>query len=258
MKSHKRGRVSPEISVILPTYNERENIIRLIDGLETVLKPWSLQIVVVDDDSPDGTSRVVSERAEKDGCILLLTRKDKRGLASALADGVTISSGEMIIFMDSDMQMEPGILPGLIKILENGYDVAVGSRWMAGGADLRCESEQGSSLLSRTNRHLSRYLSKIASFAFQVNHSDFTGGLIAMRKSVLDGYRIRGDHGDYLLYLLHYILTNNFRVKEIPYVLLPRREGMSKTADNYLDFFIKGCRYLNAIIKLAFFRNHKQ
>jgi dolichol-phosphate mannosyltransferase len=257
LKSYIKDQVEPDVSVILPSYNERENIIRLIEGLENVLDAWYLQIVVVDDNSPDGTHEVVAARAEIDDCVTLLNRTDKRGLASALSDGVRLSSGRMIIFMDSDMQMEPDNLPKLITVLEQGYDVVVGSRWMEGGADLRCEGEQGATSLSRINRVLSRWLSIFAAAAFRVKHTDFTGGLIAMRRHVLEGHVIRGDHGDYLIYLLHYILKNDFKVKEIPYVLVPRTEGESKTTDNYVDFFFKGCQYLGAIMYLAIFTRYK-
>jgi len=257
LKSYIKDQVKPDVSVILPSYNERENIIRLIEGLENVLDAWYLQIVVVDDNSPDGTHELVAARASIDDCVTLLNRTDKRGLASALSDGVRLSSGRMIIFMDSDMQMEPDNLPKLITVLEQGYDVVVGSRWMEGGADLRCEGSQGTSRLSRINRSLSRWLSWFAATAFQVNHSDFTGGLIAMRRHVLEGHVIRGGHGDYLIYLLHYILKNGFKVKEIPYVLVPRTEGESKTTDNYLGFFFKGCQYLGAIMYLAIFTRYK-
>ncbi len=257
MKSYVRDQVQPDISVILPSYNERENIIQLIEGLERVLAAWYLQIVVVDDNSPDGTYEVVAERQKTDDRVTLLNRTDKRGLASALSDGIGLSTGRIIIFMDSDMQMQPDNLPKMIRVLDEGYDVVVGSRWMEGGADLRCDGKQGASLLSRINRVLSRWLSWFAAKAFRVNHTDFTGGLIAMRRHVLEGHEIRGDHGDYLLYLLHFILKNGFKVKEIPYVLEPRTDGESKTTDNYIGFFFKGCQYLGAIMYLALFTRYK-
>jgi len=135
--------------------------------------------------------------------------------------------------------------------------VVVGSRWVEGGADLRCEGVQGATQLSRINRILNRWLSLFAAKIFVVNHTDFTGVLIAMCRHVLKGYAIRGDHGDYLLYLLHFFLKNGFNVKEIPYVLVPRTDGESKTTDNYFGFFIKGCQYLTAIIYLAIFKRYK-
>ena len=257
VKSYVRDQVQPDISVILPSYNERENILALIEGLEEVLGGWYLQIIVVDDNSPDGTHMVVAKRAITDDCVTLINRTDKRGLASALSDGVKVSSGRIIIFMDSDMQMRPDNLPKLINVIADGYDVVVGSRWMQGGADLRCEGELGATLLSRINRVLSRWLSSFAAFAFGVKHTDFTGGLLAMRRFVIEGHEIRGDHGDYLLYLLHYILKNNFKVREIPYILVPRTVGESKTTDNYIGFFFKGCQYLGAIIYLALFVSYK-
>ena len=78
-----------------------------------------------------------------------------------------------------------------------------------------------------------------------------------MRKDVLKNYKIHGDHGDYLIYLLHYILKNEFVVKEVPYVLVPRSVGESKTTENYLGFFLKGCQYLWAIIYLALFEKYR-
>ena len=257
LKSYIKDQVQTDVSIILPSYNERDNMIPLIDGLEDVLAGWNMQIIVVDDNSPDGTHEVVAMRQKVDEKVILLNRTDKRGLASALSDGLMLSTGRMIIFMDSDMQMRPDNLPKLLAELERGYDVVVGSRWMPGGADLRCEGEQGTTLLSRINRVLSRWLSVFAAFAYRVDHTDFTGGLIAMRRHVLDGYTIHGDHGDYLLYLLHYILKNNFKVKEIPYILVPRTGGESKTTDNFAGFFVKGCHYLGAILFVALFKRYK-
>ena len=78
VKSYVRDQVQPDISVILPSYNERENILALIEGLEEVLGGWYLQIIVVDDNSPDGTHMVVAKRSITDECVTLINRTDKR------------------------------------------------------------------------------------------------------------------------------------------------------------------------------------
>jgi dolichol-phosphate mannosyltransferase len=124
------------VSVVLPTYNERDNIGSLISAiLENVRCPT--QIIVVDDDSPDRTWQVVEEiRAENDN-IELVRRIGRRGLASAIAEGISLSRGEVIVWMDCDFSMPPEVIPRLVEALGDGYDIAIGSRYVEGGKDGR-------------------------------------------------------------------------------------------------------------------------
>ena len=129
--------MSITISVILPTYNEKDNIGLLIDEINSYLSNNQIEIIVVDDNSPDGTSKIVEEKQKTNPNIQLLCRENKKGLTSALNDGIAKSTGEILVWMDCDFQMPPSIVPELVEKIGDGYDVAVGSRYVNGGKDLR-------------------------------------------------------------------------------------------------------------------------
>ena len=95
-----------KVSVILPTYNEKDNIPLLISEIFRQL-PYETEIIVVDDDSPDGTWQVVEEMAKENQNLRLLRRVDKKGLVSALNDGIAVSEGDVVAWMDSDLSMPP-------------------------------------------------------------------------------------------------------------------------------------------------------
>jgi dolichol-phosphate mannosyltransferase len=127
------GRASAiDLSVILPTYNEKDNIELLI---RAVLRytPRRTEIIVVDDDSPDGTWRLVGRLAKKAKNIRLLRRTEERGLTSALRDGIRLSRGRVCVWMDCDLSMPPEKIPELLGKVQKGYDIAIGSRYLRGG-----------------------------------------------------------------------------------------------------------------------------
>ncbi len=125
--------MKPKISVILPTYNERENIGRLVERIFRSVND-SLQIIVVDDDSPDGTWKVVQEIAERDNRVRLLRRVGRRGLRSALVEGISLAQGEIVVWMDCDFSMPPEIVPHLVREI-GAFDIVIGSRYVEGGKD---------------------------------------------------------------------------------------------------------------------------
>jgi len=116
------------VSVVLPTYNERDNIYPLIQALLNHLADASPEIIVVDDDSPDGTWQVVAEVAAQDERVRLLRRLDERGLTSAIAAGIEQARGDIVVWMDCDFSMPPEVVPRLVAAVDGGYDLAVGSR----------------------------------------------------------------------------------------------------------------------------------
>ena len=122
----------PSVSVVLPTYNEAGNILDLIDAIERALATNLLEIIVVDDNSPDGTWRLVGERAAKDAKVRLLHRTSERGLTTAIQAGIRQARGDVVCWMDCDFSHPPGTLPRLVANLDSGYDLVVGSRYVAG------------------------------------------------------------------------------------------------------------------------------
>ena len=120
-KDLKSAPTENRVSCVLPTYNEKENIGRLIDELVRHIDR-DLEVVVVDDNSPDGTGTLVAEKSRLDSRIRLINRMDKRGLTSAIWDGIQASTGNIIVWMDVDFSMPPAKIPELIQKVEEGYD----------------------------------------------------------------------------------------------------------------------------------------
>ena len=124
-----------EVSVIVPTYNEVENLPVLLERLRSVLADTGHEIIVVDDDSPDGTWRVARAEAVSDRSVRLIHRVGRRGLSSAVLEGMDAARGTIMAVLDADLQHDEAILPDLIAAVRSGRaDVAIGSREAPGGS----------------------------------------------------------------------------------------------------------------------------
>ena len=244
------------VSVILPTYNESRNIGPLIDDITELLKNRNYEIIVVDDDSPDGTMNVVEEKNKQNRRVNLICRTDRRGLTSALNDGIAHAQGEIVLWMDSDFQMPPSVVPELIEKVENGYDAAIGSRFIKVDADLRHKNEKIRGIVG-VHRNLSKLICRLTSRAFKSEIKDWTSGFIAIKRELLDGVDLFGDYGEYFIYLVHYLENRGYRVVEVPYDLMTRRYGDSKTLDGYIGMIGKGVKYLYAVPRLLLLHTHE-
>jgi len=123
------------VSVIIPTYNESQNIPVLIKRLESILKNYNYEILIVDDNSPDRTWEVGEALAEKNPAIRVIRRLSDRGLSSAVVSGMSAASGSLLAVMDADLQHDETILPSMIDEMTGGkYDICVGSRRVEGGS----------------------------------------------------------------------------------------------------------------------------
>ncbi|MCP5030374.1 MAG: glycosyltransferase family 2 protein [Actinomycetia bacterium] len=119
---------------MVPTYNERDNITTLLDRLGQVLIDFDYEIIVVDDDSPDQTWLLAEQRAESDRRIRLLRRVGRRGLSSAVVEGMTAAQGSVLAVIDADLQHDEAILPQLVSaVIDDDVDVSLGSREAPGG-----------------------------------------------------------------------------------------------------------------------------
>ena len=116
------------ISIIVPTYKERENIVPLIERIHNSISKYDYEIIIVDDNSADGSEELVAGLATKYP-VKIIVRKNKRGLSSAVVDGITSTSSEFVIVMDADLQHPPEILPDMVKALQN-HDFVVASRYI--------------------------------------------------------------------------------------------------------------------------------
>jgi dolichol-phosphate mannosyltransferase len=202
------------ISIIIPTYNERENIEKLIKRTFRVMKRDKLrfELIVVDDNSPDGTADIV-ERMKK---VKLLKRPKKLGLTSAFLDGFRVSKGDFVGVMDADFTHPPEKIPELVKALE-GSDIAIGSRYVYGS------KVTWHSLL----RKLVSYVAiAIVKMIFNLRVKDPLSGFFFLRREVMENTRIDAKGFKVLVDIL--VKNKNARVKEVPIVWVERRRGKSK------------------------------
>jgi dolichol-phosphate mannosyltransferase len=240
-----------DVSVIFPTYNERDNIRPLI--LE-VLKftPSNTEVIVVDDNSPDGTWRVVEEMQKDLPNLHLMRRIDKRGLASALRDGIAAAKGEIIVWSDCDFSMPPSKIAALLEGIAGGLDIAVGSRYIKGGGVQIVTGSNDTLLAHLMSVSLNRFIRRVLGRDF----GDYTSGFIAFRRKVLDKIALRGEYGEYFIDFIHRARKLGYKVAEIPYMCVERRTGIGKTGQTLGDFVRKGWRYVWLTMKLRFTRIH--
>ncbi|MFQ5860107.1 MAG: polyprenol monophosphomannose synthase [Dehalococcoidia bacterium] len=208
-----------KVSVIIPTWNERDNVGPLLRGVAQALEGHDFDIVVVDDSSPDGTAQVVRELSHQDGRIRLLTREGKLGLASAVLDGMALASGEALVVMDADLSHPPEALPHLLRPLEDSYAVVVGSRYVPGG---RIE---GWPPLRRLSSRLATLLAKgLLGLAVK----DPMSGFAAFRRNVLEQLPTRYSARGFKLLAEVLATTPGLRVAEVPITFTDRTRGRSK------------------------------
>ncbi len=229
------------VSAILPTFNEQGNILRLIDEIEQHV-PELLEIIVVDDDSPDGTWRTVAERAKTDTIVRLVHRTAERGLTSALNRGIREARGTVVVWMDCDLSMPPAVIPELLEKLAD-HDLVAGSRYVPGGRDA------GHSFPARL---ASRIICGFARFVLADGIRDQTSGFIAAWKRTFDDLELRGSYGEYCIDMFFRLARRNARVCEVPYVFEPRKWGESKTTASLVEFCRNGLRYFWIVLRLRF------
>lgn len=227
------------VSIILPTYNEGENIITLIDALFGNIKQ-PLEVIVVDDDSPDLTWKIAQE-CNRGGVKVI--RRNERGLPSAIERGLKESQGDVVGWMDADMSMPPSALPEMLKSLDQ-YDIAIGSRYVRGGKDAR------SFFRVATSRIVNWFAQVLLGFDIK----DYDSGFIVFKKNVLEivPFPSKCGYGDYFIEFVFKCKKNGFRIKEVPYIFYDREKGASKTAASLLGFFVLGLGYLKRIISIRF------
>ncbi|MBF0602706.1 MAG: GNAT family N-acetyltransferase [Nitrospirae bacterium] len=235
------------VSLILPTYDEGANIVPLMERLEASLgDQWSYELIVVDDDSPDGTADKAREYGHNNPAIRVIQRKNERGLTSAINCGLKASRGRIVGWMDCDLCHPPELIATMLKELEAdgaGLHAVIASRFVAGGGDRR-------SGLYRLQRILSLILSYLSQWITHLPVKDISSGYIVMRRSCFDvhGFLV-GNYGEYFIDLIYKMQKNGLVMKEIPYIFSNRQYGESKTAVSLSDFLLKGPDYIRMLFK---------
>ena len=237
------------ISIILPTYDESGNIEKLVDLLvKEVPKP--MEIVIVDDDSPDKTWKIAESLKRKYDNLTVLRRINKSGLTSAIRDGIKLAKGDILVWMDADLSIPPSKIPSLIEKIEDGFDLVIGSRYIPGGGTVIIEKEDDSLVLVILSFILNFFIQKLLDPSIH----DYTSGFIAVRKNVVNKIKLRGNHGEYFISLVYKALKHGFKVTEVPYILGSREYGISKTGTRWWQYFQKGVDYLAVAIKMLFYK----
>jgi dolichol-phosphate mannosyltransferase len=209
--------------VVVPTYNELENVARL---LATVRRHApSADVLVVDDNSPDGTAERAEVAAAELGQIKVMRRPGKQGLGSAYRDGFKVSIDEgydTVVTMDVDFSHDPAVLPQLLAVIDAGADAVIGSRYVPGGATVDWPLHR---------RLLSRFGNRYTSFVLGLRVRDCTSGYRAYRASALreiEPATTTAEGYAFLTELVRRLVRHGQRVMETPIVFTDRRYGQSK------------------------------
>lgn len=243
-----RERHVPEISVILPTFNERDNIGPLIGEILKSLK-GEAEVIVVDDDSPDGTWQIVEDLALAQRNLSLLRRIGRKGLVSAIREGIHVSRGGIVCWMDCDFSMPPEKMRELIDTVHQGADLAFGSRFVPDGGVEIVSGSKDTVLAYIMSRTLNCFVRKMLGTGYKDN----TSGFIAVRREVLDRIPLEGDYGEYFIDLLHRAHRMGCKISELPYVSKARKAGVSKTGTHFFHYVKKGLKYVWLTLRLKFY-----
>ena len=225
----------PELAVVIPTFNERQNVQPVVHAVSSALRGIDFELIFVDDDSPDGTARQVLELSRTDPRVRLVHRIHRHGLASAVVEGMMATNAPYLAVMDGDMQHDETVLPEMLRRLRTGdADIVVGTRHREGGS--MGEISRARVALS----HLGRRLSALVCHA---DVSDPMSGFFALRREYLEEVvRNLSCVGFKILVDLLSSSKRPVRIEEIGYTFRNRLYGQSK-----LDLLV-GFEYLELLL----------
>jgi glycosyltransferase involved in cell wall biosynthesis len=210
--------------VIIPTYNERQNLERLIQRL--LNQPADLRVIVVDDNSPDGTGEIADRLADAHpNRVLVRHRQGKLGLGTAYIAGfhkAIETEADLIVTMDADFSHPPERIPAMIEKAQSGYDVVIGSRYVPGGATVEC---------TLPRKILSWGANAFARTLLGLQAHDATAGFRCYHRKVLTSISlddIFSDGYSFLIEMLYKVQRQGWQVGEVPIVFHNRQQGVSK------------------------------
>ena len=234
------------LSIIIPTYNESENIVHLLDRIKkNLFQKMFTEIIIVDDNSPDGTSNIVQNYIKQNPIknsektlpysMKIITRKIKNGLIPAILEGVKNSYGDYILIMDADLSHPPELIPKMTeKLLENPNSIVIASRYIKNGAIIGWPFKR---------KLISKGASKIARLGLNVNNvTDPMSGFFIVPRSILNQIQI--DTKGYKILLEILVKSHNMSIQEIPYTFHDRTFGKSKMSSNVIFDYISSVWHL--------------
>jgi len=211
------------LSIVIPTYNESQNIVKILDSLRSMPpREMDTEIIVVDDNSPDGTGKVVEEYVKKSKIgaypVQVIRRENKGGLSSAILAGIKHSKADAIVVMDSDLSHPPQTVSKMIEELDSSNcDIVVASRYVKGGSISGWPFKR---------KLISRGATKIAQRGLGIKIKDPMSGFFAFRRHIINN--IKFDSLGYKILLEILVKAKGAKVKEIPYAFTDRKSGSSK------------------------------
>lgn len=256
-----------DLSVIIPTYNESENILHLLESIRKKIPPsLSAEIIVVDDNSPDRTGELAerfsqtfdegnievqdsssTERKPQGDnnsringqakfSVFVMHRDEKKGLVSAIMDGIKSSKGQYILVMDADLSHSPDVIPKMVEELSSpDVDIVVASRYVRGGSIIGWPFKR---------RLISKGAVKLARYSLRLNKqiTDPMSGFFALKRNIIDNVKI--DSAGYKILLEILVKSSDANVKEIPYTFTNRKAGKSKLDNAVIWDYIKAVYHL--------------
>jgi len=210
-----------ELSVVIPTYNEKDNIRPLLGKIEAALEGVAWEAIFVDDDSPDGTSEVIRKISQSDPRIRCLQRIGRRGLSSACIEGMLASSATYLAVIDADLQHDAALLGGMIETLRGGmFDLVIGSRYVEGGQVGEWSSQRAM---------MSRFATWVSRLVVKADLKDPMSGYFMLKRSFfLQVVRRLSGRGFKILLDICASSTEEIKFKELPYQFGLRVSGESK------------------------------
>lgn len=229
------------VTVIVPTYNERENIEALI--IQLLALPLGLNVTVVDDNSPDGTGDIADRlAAENLARVTVIHRAGKLGLGTAYLAGFqqALDAGsDLICTMDADFSHNPRYIPSMVGKICEGYDLVIGSRYTRGGGTSGCTINR---------RMLSWGANFFARTALGLRAHDTTAGFRCYRRKVLESIdlgAIKASGYSFLIEMLYMVQNRGWQVADVPIIFENRRLGASKISKNEV------ARAIRTVLRLA-------
>jgi len=220
MEKEKKKRVT----VLIPTYNEKESIQELIHEILNLSLDYDLTVLVIDDNSPDGTGEIVRQITQKDKRVQILIRKKRRGRGAAGIDGFKAAlrlNPDYVIEMDGDLSHQPRFIPWLLESAET-YDLVLGSRFVKSGKDL------DRNILRKL---ITYFVRKFMRFQFRIPVKDVSSGFRCFKREVLE----KIDLDDLIsigpslvLEVLYKAFLMDFKIGEVPIVFIDRKKGKTK------------------------------
>ncbi len=232
----------PKLGVVIPTLNEAGNMPTLLNRLRAALDPTGIdfELIVVDDDSTDGTADAVREIAKEDARVRVLVRKGQRGLAGAVIHGWANTDASLLGVIDADLQHPPEVLPGLLSAVLGGKDIAIASRYATGNKDGVGEWSKARLLISRASTLATAPLQRK-----NVRIKDPMSGFFVVRRSCIDGINLQPQGFKILLEIL--VKGRIQSAVEVPFQFATRQSGKSKAdfkvALHYFSLLGKLSRY---------------